>query len=500
MQAEVAGMPAAGWRRHLAGRWPWLAGEARPVVVIGVALIVSRAAAFAAGVRFDTSLFESGWQFVDPELLHHRLLQSVYYFHNAPPAFNLAMGVLIKVFPGSWATATHVLFVGAGVVLALVFYALLRLCGIRTWPAVIGTLVLTASPTALMYEDLLFYEYPVCALLVVCVGAGALYLRRPSFALASAFLWLSALLIYTRSMFQIIWLFIAMGFLLIVTRPGVRKMVLLASIGPLVVVGALYAKNIIVFGVPSTTSWLGPQLAKVTVYELPTSERDRLVANGTLSRFALVPDFSPLASYRALGLIGKPKPRGIPVLDNELKSNGSRSLNQIAYVDISKHELHDALAAFRADPIFYFRTRKSALIYYFRPSTDYPFLSARNRSSLRPYDRVFNALFYWRIGRTGLGLWAAYLLALGYGFVLFIRTVRAPREVSLRTGIGALAWVALTYVFLVVNLLEIGENQRDRIDSDPFALLIVILALSAAAGSIQRRRSATNAAQRPALP
>jgi hypothetical protein len=55
----------------------------------------SRAAAYAAGVRFDSSPLAFCWQLVDPDLLRTRLLESLFYLHGQPPLFNLYLGVLL---------------------------------------------------------------------------------------------------------------------------------------------------------------------------------------------------------------------------------------------------------------------------------------------------------------------------------------------------------------------------------------------------------------------
>ena len=66
------------------GGIPW-----RLFTLMAAVFVVSRIAYFLAGVRFDITFFEWGWQCLDPELLTNRLLESCYYLHSQPPLFNL---------------------------------------------------------------------------------------------------------------------------------------------------------------------------------------------------------------------------------------------------------------------------------------------------------------------------------------------------------------------------------------------------------------------------
>ena len=80
---------------------------------------LSRALYYAAGVRFDARPLDRFFQFIDPQLLRHRLLESLYYFHIQPPGFNLFAGLVLKLFPVYYASAFHAVYLFCGVVIML---------------------------------------------------------------------------------------------------------------------------------------------------------------------------------------------------------------------------------------------------------------------------------------------------------------------------------------------------------------------------------------------
>lgn len=185
----------------------------------------------------------------------------------------------------------HALFITIGLALSVTFYALLVRLGIGTWPSAAIAVALSVSPTFILYENWLYYEYLVAALLILSAFTLHEFLRRGTFWPGFAFFTLLAALIYVRSIFQIIWLVLAVG-LLLVARWDLRRQVLTASAVPALLVVLLVAKNLIVFGVPGTSSWFGMQLAQVPEAKVPLAERKRLVRRGELSRVSLVDSFS----------------------------------------------------------------------------------------------------------------------------------------------------------------------------------------------------------------
>jgi hypothetical protein len=83
------------------------------------------------GVRFDARPILNFFQFIDPELLKHRLLESMYYLHVQPPGFNLYTGIVLKLFPDAYPTVFHAIHLALGIGICWLTYYLMTACGVR---------------------------------------------------------------------------------------------------------------------------------------------------------------------------------------------------------------------------------------------------------------------------------------------------------------------------------------------------------------------------------
>ena len=145
-------------------------------LVSGAALfIASRLLAYGAGVQFDLEPLQYFWQYLDPQWLSNELWQSLYYQHSQPPLFNLFIGLVIQ-FPEAW---WHWLFAGCFYLCSLFIYAslysLLRSVGASAVIAFVIASIFILSPEALLYENMLFYTWPVAALILAMATCLALY-------------------------------------------------------------------------------------------------------------------------------------------------------------------------------------------------------------------------------------------------------------------------------------------------------------------------------------
>ena len=354
------------------------------MIVIG-AFVVSRVVIYALGVRFDASPLYTFLQFADPELLHYRLLETVWYLHTQPPLYNLFLGTFLKVFPHHFALAAHVVYLGLGLIAAIGNYVLSIGIGLGRRAATVLAVLLTIAPFALVYENWLYYEYPMMVLVVLIGIATVRYARAWRFRDGLVLFMLMAIAIFTRQVFQLPWLVLLVGLLAIASRRP--KAVLKAAAVPLVLVVLLYAKNIALFDVPTTSSWFGMNLARITLNVAPRSELERLVNEGKLSRLALVPPLSPLSAYR--GLVPAERPTGIPVLDRPLKSTGGVNLNAKPFIEISRQYATQSLKFARDDPKEYAKGIAMASGKLSVPATDYSYVYPE-RAHIRWWDRIFN--------------------------------------------------------------------------------------------------------------
>ncbi len=451
------------------------------------AFAVSRGAAYGAGVRFDSSPLEYFLQYIDPDLLETRLLESLFYLHGQPPLFNLLLGVVLKLAPGHFGAAMHAVYLSLGLMLSLAMYLVLVRVGLRRWTSAVVAALLSATPAFVLYENWLFYEYPVAALLVLSALALSEFLRRGTFLSASTFFLLLASVIYVRSIFQIAWLLLALGLLLAV-RADLRRTVLLASALPTLVVLLLIVKNVVLFGVPTTSSWFGMNLAQVVYHAIPAADRRPYVERGELSRVSLIDPFSPPAEYRPFV---SSRATGVPVLDSFVKSGGAPNMNNKILIDVSREYFSDSLYLVRVRPRAYARAIVDGGKLYLRPTTVQGFI-AQNRSEIEAYDDLFNRVVLLRTRHAfniGWTILAAHVLALIYGLRLTYRLLRRRVVASAAAVTLAYVWLTLAYCTVIVTFTQVVENDRIRFFLDPLVVILVAVPVRDTFHNVSLRRS-----------
>jgi hypothetical protein len=462
----------------------------KPLAFVVLVFVASRVVLYQLGVRLDPGTVlghecAAFPQIVDPELLRSRLLESLFYLHSQPPLFNLILGSVLQLTdsPSGFARAMHFVYLALGLSLAGGLYLLLIRLGIRSWPSAVIAAALSATPAFLLYENWLFYEYPVAALLILSALALYEFLRRGTLWPGVAFFVLLAALIYLRTVFQIVWLFLIVGFLL-VARPDLRRLVLTASAVPVLLVLLLLAKNLILFGVPGTSSWLGQNLARLVVPEVPIGERQKLVDQGKLSRLSLIGPWASPADY--LVLVRLPPPRGIPVLDELNKSSGCSNRNSSVVLETSRDFLRDAITLIRLRPGAYAAAILKGMELYIRPFSGEGYV---DQSRISGYTAGFNrvVLLQPSAGQPGLTILLAHGATLLYGLLLTWRLRRRRLAPTASAVTLAYVWLTLAYVVVVVTFFEATENGRIRFFLDP---LVVVLLSAAVHAGVPRVREA----------
>lgn len=464
--------------------------------------VVSRLVAYAAGVRFDLSPMGTSWQILDPVLLHHDLLKSLFYMPGQPPLYNLLLGVVVKCSAGlgggdfTTAALFRAVFSILAIVTSLLFYALLRRIGLRVVPAAAVAALFMCSPALILYESLPYYTVPVLVLLVAIVWLFDACRRDFSFGRAFGLFMAMAALIFTRSLFQIEWLVVLLGYCL-VALPGHRRAVLMAAVLPLVLVGALYAKNMAVIGEFSTSDWMGMSLAKLTTLELDHAERERLHKAGRMTRLALDDKaFDIPEAYE--GTVVKRPHTGIAVLDNRRKTTGHINFNYLPYARISHMARQDALVTIRTHPGVYLKSMGVAWLMFWRPSSDYPFLKA-NREAIQPWAWLYakvldgqpvypsNPRFDLKPATIGIFIAVGYLWATLFGLGVVLRCIWRRRLCPMDATL-IFIWLNVMYVSVIGNMFEIDENQRFRFALDPLLALLGIAACQRALSALRARR------------
>ncbi len=465
------------------------------LVIVAVGFTVSRLGFWWLGVRFDATPLDRFWQFVEPQLLAEDLWRSLYYLHSQPPLFNALVGVALKLTGKHYAFVLSACYLAVGLALHLTLCALLLRLQVNRWVAVGAALLFACSPAVILYENWFFYTYPMA----LTLAAGALFTHRLAergrFLDACTLFVLLTVAALTRAIFHLAWLLLIVAVLAYCLSKK-RRLVLLAASPALLLILALYTKNWVEFGIPASSSWVGFSLSKLTTFPFNYAERAALVEEGRVSSLALVVPFSPLDLFPA----GYRRAAGsdVPILQRERKANGRANHHHLAYVRISKTYLADALALMKEFPGVYAESVGRAWLHYFMPPTEYQPLR-RNYSRILELDRFYSAAMYgadprhWRprfrrlrisptagelVGRCSWLWLVCGSLALGCAL---LRLARTPwRQTGALPEQLTLLFVSFQIVFvaLVGNALELGENNRFRMMTDPLLFVLITVALT----------------------
>ena len=139
----------------------------RPLTVVLMGYVASRLIFWLyADVSFDADSLHWFWQFIDPQLLAHDAIRSIYFLHAQPPLFNLYLATMIQLSGGEPLALFSLSFFALGLLMHGALFGLLRALGVRSWLAVAGTLLFAFSPASILYENWLFYTYPTAAILI----------------------------------------------------------------------------------------------------------------------------------------------------------------------------------------------------------------------------------------------------------------------------------------------------------------------------------------------
>jgi hypothetical protein len=464
---------------------------------------------WALGLHFDGTTFPGYMQFIDSELLQTRMVESLWYYHANPPMLNLLVGVAHKIFGEHAIASLNVFFHALGLVTAFAVYFVSRELSSSRIAAVTATGLLVFSPAFVLYENWLMYSFPTVALLTTSVFWLHRFVSTRNSRYCAGFFVTLALLLLTRSLFHLAWLLVIVALLLVVS-PGVRRQVLVAAIGPVLIVGFWYAKNWYYFGSFGSSTWLGLGLSNISTLIPTKQELQPLVDEGRLSRFAL------LSRYRDIDTLFSVEeaPTGIPVLDQVRKSTGEYNFNNARIVSVNRYYTSDGVTVIRTFPYYYTIGLLISNKLFFSPPNMNLYFTAQNRAAVRPMERIFNPLLYGVSAESGLvrqphfgfsdrsllevntsiPLILVWWLLLGYGYTQMRRAVLSSyeRERPRAVAIGFIVVTAL-YLYAVGTAFELAENYRYRYNVEP---LMFALGAAAVTDLIRKARAILRSRQR----
>ena len=480
-----------------------------PYALLLLFFTVSRLIYFLLGVRFDAGGVKWFFQFLDPELLRHRLFESLLYLHMQPPGYNLFTGILLKLFPDAYPAAFHVVHLAFGAVLVCLLFFLMRVLGIGARVALTVTALFVISPGVVLFENFILYEYQMLFFLTLSAALLFDFFAHGRVASATGFLLCQVWLVMVRNQFHLVY-FIAIFFLLLYfTSRHDRRII--ASVGSifLAVILSIYIKNQILFGQFVSSTYLGMNISALTTHQLTTEEKAALVSMGAISRASAETCIgSPLSSYYPY--ITMPPRTSIPALDQEVKASGAVNLNHRGFLEVQKIYTKDALYVLRNYPVAYLRGIAISWFTYFLPAGDLRDVE-KNRQHIEGIERFFDIVFCGQFKYSqdkkvlrqlkSRGSGASLVLYTGVfqiiafpAFFIFgawflyrgirRKTLGAPQALML----GFLLFNIL-YVTAVSNFFGCFENNRYRFPLDGFYIVLAALAIDQVLRAMVVRRA-----------
>ena len=252
------------------------------------------------GQRFNTEYLNFGWQLIPWDILSTDPLRSVFYLHIQPPLWNLLLGTTAWVSPFSDRLTLQALMAIIGIAVAWLAAVLARRLGLSRNTAVVAALIATLHPEVFKGAFEPTYELATAGLLLLVLIAVADLSRREnvrrSLVILASAVTVTAL---TRSLFHPVWaiLIVMFGLWLMRHRINWKSAILVLSI-PVIFMGGWMAKNQVVFGHATLSSWFGMNMQRAVIPVLPKDDLDEMYAKGQISDIAMIGPFGKYELYQ----------------------------------------------------------------------------------------------------------------------------------------------------------------------------------------------------------
>ncbi|MCO6429651.1 MAG: glycosyltransferase family 39 protein [Deltaproteobacteria bacterium] len=416
----------------------------------------SRLWAYGEGVRFQAGEFPIFMHFLDPMLLEHDLLESSLYLHMNPPLFNLFLGGFLKLFGAASFQVIQICYLLVSFAAGFLLYILIAALTSSAALSFLGASFFVLSPASVLWENRIFYTTPLAFLLVLSAVLlrGALHTDRGSRWLA--FFTCIAVLCGIAAMFNLVYVLLVIAVLWL--GFGRSRAMLWGALPCILFVGLLHCKNLLLFDIYSTSSWLGCNLSRVVLHQLQPSEKVLPGGEAVLPLPAFDQEMKVVEPAYSSEC---PYPE-IAALCSRTKSTGQPNLNHYSMIPLCAAYLRQSLSVILNSPEVYMRGLSTAWRLYFAPAHKYPYFS---QDQLIGAATSFFDRFILLTTAGGLSLTALLL------FILTVASIPLSLFIAERKMRALLLFIGVTvlYVAAVGNALEVGENNRFRFTTDPLS-------------------------------
>jgi hypothetical protein len=429
------------------------------------------------GLKFD--YWRSGpWQLLPKDVLANEPIQSLWYLHIQPLGFNFVTLLLDRIGP-TGELIWQVFIIAATSVSIWMSTGLVSEWTNQLSMGILVGVIYALLPGTHLYAMWYFYTQPTSIALVFMAygvvkgrtSGKSSYFILSMFSVTTLFLWRSSILWFMAVIWIVFVLYLAIKDLPKKMNQKRAKLLIFGSLF-ISIIFLLTAKNFILFGSSSQSSWAPENFAKVLLYTASEKELSQIASQdpcfeelinvGVFKDISYYPvctsDYEPdlKSESSALVLIDQIWPDGIP------NFNGAKR-----FALQSKWRDFDT-ALVKSDPKIIFRAlwpsfsaeRRGSIVQFISISTDYVFLED-NRRALGSIGRI------WEIGTS----WIPPLSLVFWSyFLVFRRNIRDILKENKETQLGISVFMLillLEYIFL-----EIGENQRYRAELEPLILVM----------------------------
>ena len=450
------------------------------LLIIGATFGLSRGIYYWLGVRFNAEPLLHFWQVIDPALLRDAPWQSLFYLRTQLPGFNLYLATIMHLFPRHSVAGFHATYLAMGLLLGICLFLLLDRLGVNRWLAFFIAVIYVISPITVLYENWLFYEYPLA--LLFCVAA--LFLHR--YASSNdrsdgiAFFTSLAFIALFRVIYHLVW-FGALVALMLYAIPRCRRRTALCAAAPATLLCLVYLKSLLLFGLsaPGSDVYGGINLAFLARGDLAGGVLASMVTEKKISPI-LLHDFN-FEDGELVQIIPAPPRTGIGILDERVKSTGRINMDSLWMAAVGRQLRQDGFVILRSHPSAIFRTVRENIKRYFLPAdTGWPFGGTPNPNQqvlaplLKPFDLVVSGKL--PAHNYAFVSYLMTLLLLGFGFRRsshWVKSIiRKPRRHAGDLTI-MFAFANIAYLTSVVVLYDFTDQNRILFEVFPlFAVLL----------------------------
>ena len=446
------------------------------------------------GQRFNTDYLNYGWQLIPWDVLSTDPLRSVFYLHIQPPIWNLFLGTTAWMSPFSDRVTLQVLMALIGFAVAWLAALLGQRLGLSRRIAVIVALIATLHPEVLKGAFEPTYELATAALLLAVLIAVSDLTRkenvRRSLVILAGAVTVTAL---TRSLYHPAWalVIVIFGLWLMRRRINWKSSVLVLSI-PVIFMGSWMAKNEVMFGHTTMSSWFGMNLQRAVIPVLPKDDLDEMYAKGQISEIAMIGPFGKYELYENVFEDCVPT-RSHRSLAEPMRTTDqwSPNFNYECFLPLYDQAGKDAIAVIKEHPEAWLEGRLWSLRTTIAVS---PIPSESKSEVMTGLDRVFSIarLDFGGVLSTkgwgtpiygqleahadfGLMLIPMYLTIGWIGLWQILQRLRR-KQLSAASTIYVVGSFTVAFTVIVGAIAELGEQSRFRTMIDPI-VTVMFLAL-----------------------